>query len=70
MLEISLASMFTEAISLTMVPSLMLALFSRIYLRVEVLPEPRNPARRMMGMGLCGGDSGVSPLTCDDVDLR
>jgi len=70
MLEISLASMFTEAISLTMVPILMLALFSRMSLRVEVLPEPRNPARRMMGMGMGGGDSGVPPLTCEDVDLR
>lgn len=64
-MEISLASMFTEATSLTIVPILMLALFSRRCLSVVVLPEPRNPARRMVGMGffVVAVGSGLAPST-------
>lgn len=67
-MEINLASMFTDATSLTIVPILTLALFSRRCLRVVVLPEPRKPARRMVGMGLMGDDGsvGLAPSTGDD----
>ena len=63
-LEISLASMFTEATSLTIVPTFMLDLFSRRCFRVEVLPDPRNPARRIIGIGF------LSSLSVCGVALR
>lgn len=58
--------MLTEAMSFTIVPTLMFALFSRRCLRVEVLPEPRKPARRMVGIGFFWEDVGVAPSTGDD----
>ena len=58
-LETSLASILTEATSLTMVPILMEELFSSKCFKVVVLPDPKNPARRMVGMGCC---------CCDDLD--
>mmetsp|Transcript_97 Transcript_97/g.207 ORF Transcript_97/g.207 Transcript_97/m.207 type:complete len:206 (+) Transcript_97:359-976(+) len=77
MLEINLASMLTEATSLTIVPILMLELFSNKCLRAEVLPEPRKPASRMVGMGLRAEsldvvvDVELAPSTWDGVvDLR
>mmetsp|Transcript_5306 Transcript_5306/g.13269 ORF Transcript_5306/g.13269 Transcript_5306/m.13269 type:complete len:223 (+) Transcript_5306:2833-3501(+) len=69
LLAINLASMFTAATSLTMVPILMLELFSKRCLSVDVLPEPRNPARRNVGIGLVFeswvGSGRSAPFACD-----
>lgn len=40
---------------MTMVPTLMSEVFSRRCLRVDVFPEPRKPARRMVGIGFFWG---------------
>mmetsp|Transcript_25590 Transcript_25590/g.48794 ORF Transcript_25590/g.48794 Transcript_25590/m.48794 type:complete len:204 (+) Transcript_25590:1329-1940(+) len=69
MLEINLASMLTEATSLTIVPILMLELFSNKCLRAEVLPEPRKPASRMVGMGLRAESSSSSLDVVVDMEL-
>ena len=45
----NLLSMFMDVTSLTMIPIFRLLLLVRRYWRVVVLPEPRNPARRVMG---------------------
>lgn len=55
----SLASMLTLATSLTMTPTLMPSRFSSRFLRAEVLPEPRNPASRVMGTAVFPSSSVV-----------
>ena len=57
--------MLTEATSLTIVPILMFWLFSNKCLRVEVLPEPRKPAKRMVGIGFFFSDTSLSPVAVE-----
>ena len=53
-----------------MVPIFMLALFSSKCLRVDVLPDPRKPARRMTGMGCFLMVGLLTPSTGEEDALR
>mmetsp|Transcript_14839 Transcript_14839/g.20229 ORF Transcript_14839/g.20229 Transcript_14839/m.20229 type:complete len:254 (-) Transcript_14839:41-802(-) len=59
-LEISLASMFTLATSFTITPILTPSRFSRRFFNAVVLPEPRNPERRVMGTSFCSVSSEIA----------
>ena len=47
--RMSLASMLTDATSLTMTPTLIPSVFSNKFLSVDVLPLPKNPLNNVMG---------------------
>mmetsp|Transcript_60424 Transcript_60424/g.72641 ORF Transcript_60424/g.72641 Transcript_60424/m.72641 type:complete len:230 (+) Transcript_60424:1235-1924(+) len=50
--RMSLASIFTEATSFTITPTLYPSLLERRLVRQDVLPLPRNPARSVTGTGV------------------